>query len=199
MKEKNLPIVLFVCMGILFVLMYGVFELGGFGMETWEKEFCIAIIIAVAAFTCIAIWKTPISCKSANIYFNETSLPSDVEKIFVLKENLKSETSKEEKEIDADAIIYLDEECLRSFSILENLKYIYFACADPKIEKSFYETLVKNNVRIILYNGNKLEIVDDKNKRCSIEFYLCKQNDASNKIDVSGNINIFTKINKYKE
>ena len=44
MKEKSLPIVFFVCMGILLAFLYGIVELGGLGMEIWEKVI-VSIII----------------------------------------------------------------------------------------------------------------------------------------------------------
>ena len=167
MKEKRLPIVFFVCMGILLAFLYGIVELGGLGMEIWEKVIVSIIIGGIIAFVGFAIWKTPASRKDANIYFDETLLPPDAKNIFVLKENLNSKTtktSKMAKEIDADAVVYLCEGCLEFFDFSTALKYIYFACAEPKIEKSFYKKLVEDDVRIILCNGNSLKIVDNKGK-----------------------------------
>lgn len=154
MKEKNLPIVLFVCMGMLLALMYGVFELGGFEMRRCEKVFCIILIISIVAFACFEIWtsKSPeIFIKGRKMVFCGDSCNSlyiaDKDNCVVPK--------------GTESVIVIGNFCLRDvhFENIEDVKKIYFYNKKHRVDADLFNSIKKKIVII------------DKTEKIVIEFY----------------------------
>lgn len=169
MKPEKLFIVLFVCMGILLAMLYGIFELGGWEMGTCEKVFkiisiglVVAAIIIVAVFACIAIGKTSVSKERTPVYFYDKELAEDANNLFIMRKRGVQIPQ------EIDTIIYMGDECLEKSDLEKavSLKYLYFIGNEHKIEKALYTELAKKDINIIC-NSNTLTVIDD-NKAFSV-------------------------------
>lgn len=165
MKPEKLILVLFVCMGILLALMYGVFEIGGWEMGKCGKYVLktIAIIFALMTVAVIIVCICCIDCDNANhnkIYVNINGfleLEGDLRSFYVLKDGKEDKASKE-----TQAVIYCGSDFLQQghFDDTGSLKCLVFAGSSCKIEKDLYTTFIEKKVNITICDGNVLTVVN---------------------------------------
>lgn len=160
MKPEKLFLMLFVCMGILLAMMYGVFELGGWEMGTCEKVFkiisiglVVLAIIIVAVFACIAIGtskQSEITIKNGKIALNGNSCNS----LYIANDDDCRIPSRTE------IVVITGNFCVteRHFENIKNIKKIYFCNNHHRIDADFFKSLEKK-IEMVDINANNGNVV----------------------------------------
>lgn len=193
MKPEKLILILFVCMGILLAMMYGVFEIGGWEMGKCGKWMLKVVVIGFAIITA-AVLICCIDCDNANhnkICLNGDGfleLEGDLHSFYVLKDEKKDKAPKE-----MQAVIYCGSDFLKQshFDDTGSLKCLAFAGNSCKIEKDLYTTLIANNVNITICNGNVLTLVNkDGDAVSSVRIARRKKPEKQQERAVNGKIDL---------
>ena len=96
-------------------------------------------------------------------------------------------------------VVYFSEDILseNNFSDLQTLSTLCFSGEENNIDKILYEKLIKNNVKIAICNGNKLNIFMNE-KLCSSIVFPIKENSQKNNLNISGKIKVSASFEKDK-
>ena len=208
MKKNNPFLLLFIFMGFCLAILYGFFELGDFWMmETTEKILMtIAGLFAcvIGVVFCIEIWKSKpdiVAIENSNdsvkIYYCNNSVlkieTTDIDSFFVLCKKDVTVPAKTKMVVYSSAGILSE----NNFSDLQTLSILCFSGEESNIDKNLYEKLIKDNVKIAICNGNKLNIFKNE-KLCSSIVFPIKENSQKNNLNISGKIKVSASFEKDK-
>lgn len=202
MKKINPFLLLFIFMGFCLAILYGFFELGDFKFmnSSLEKYCCLGAVVILAIFLYV-VFGISIYSENSNdsvkIYYCNNSVlkieNADIDSFFVLCKKDATVPAKTKMVVCSSADILSE----NNFSDLQALSILCFSGEENNIDKSLYEKLIKDNVKIAICNGNKLNIFKNE-KLCSSIVFPIKENSQKNNLNISGKIKVSTSFEKNK-
>lgn len=202
MKKNNPFLLLFIFMGFCLAILYGFFELGDFKFmnSSLEKYYCLGAVVILAIFLYVVFWisiYSENSNDSVKIYYCNNSVlrieNADIDSFFVLCKKDVTVPAKTKMVVYSSAGILSE----NNFSDLQTLSILCFSGEESNIDKNLYEKLIKDNVKIAICNGNKLNIFKNK-KLCSSIVFPIKENSQKNNLNISGKIKVSASFEKDK-
>ena len=202
MKKINPFLLLFIFMGFCLAILYGFFELGDFKFmnSSLEKYCCLGAVVILAIFLYV-VFGISIYSENSNdsvkIYYCNNSVlkieNADIDSFFVLCKKDATVPAKTKMVVYSSAGILSE----NNFSDLQTLSILCFSGEENNIDKSLYEKLIKDNVKIAICNGNKLNIFKNE-KLCSSIVFPIKENSQKNNLNISGKIKFLASFEKDK-
>lgn len=190
MKNKCLLHALFICMGILLAIMYGLFELRGWDMGTrgkWILKIIVILFIAIIALVLIFLVCDLGNGSNGAAHFDENEIACEVSNVFIMR----SQDKKVEIPQGVQAIFYMGDDRLVELDekTLSSLKYVHFLGRRHEISKSLYVKLVNNNVSVICKDG-VLNVCDEKSSFFVRTFRKPEETSKNNSVKISGQVDI---------